>query len=102
MDDERLLAIVAAIATLKPEESTKAGPPKADALVAAFGSPLTADERAQGWEKFKTDNPTATDAKEVTTTFSTEGATSVITHRDGGPKRIWFRDGKEIGVENVG
>lgn len=33
--------------------------------------------------------------------LDTEGATSIITHRDG-PKRVWFRDGKEIGVENVG
>jgi hypothetical protein len=33
--------------------------------------------------------------------FDKEGATSVITHRDG-PKRVWFRDGKEIGVEDAG
>lgn len=32
----------------------------------------------------------------------TDGATSVISHRDGGPKRIWFRSGEEIGFENVG
>ena len=30
-----------------------------------------------------------------------EGATSVVTMRDGAPKRIWFRDGKEIGSEDV-
>ena len=28
--------------------------------------------------------------------------TSVVTMRDGGPKRVWFRDGKEVGVEDVG
>jgi hypothetical protein len=36
-----------------------------------------------------------------TVSFDTEGATSVVTLRDG-PKRVWFKDGKEIGVEDVG
>lgn len=33
--------------------------------------------------------------------FDTEGATCVVTHRDG-LKRVWFRDGTEIGVEDAG
>lgn len=34
--------------------------------------------------------------------FDTTGATYTITHRHGGPKKVWFRDGKEIGVEDAG
>lgn len=32
--------------------------------------------------------------------FDKENATFVVTHRDG-PKKVWFRDGKEIGVEDA-
>jgi hypothetical protein len=40
-------------------------------------------------------------AEENTGTFDKAGATSIVTHRDG-LKRVWYRDGKEIGVEDAG
>ncbi len=51
---------------------------------------------AEGEEKASADEGTT---KNIS--FDTEGATSVVTLRDG-PKRVWFRDGKEIGVEDAG
>jgi hypothetical protein len=32
--------------------------------------------------------------------FDKTGANCVVTHRSG-PKKVWFRDGKEIGVEDA-
>jgi hypothetical protein len=34
-------------------------------------------------------------------TFDKTGASCVVTHR-GGPKRVWYRDCREIGVEDAG
>jgi len=48
----------------------------------------------------KVDTPAP--AAEKAPAFDTTGATYTITHRHGGPKKVWFRDGKEIGVEDAG
>jgi len=120
MDKEKLLLLIAAIATLKPEEFTKGGSPQTAALSFAVGFDVTAVERDEAWAEVQkqkaADLPSDDDikkdlpkestvpavAKETKTpAFDKEGATSMITHRDG-LKRIWYRDGKEIGVENVG
>jgi hypothetical protein len=95
MNEERLALIIAAILALKPEDFTKKGQPTAAALKAT-GLEITPEELEAALAKIETDKPSA-----VTVTIDTEGASYVVTHRDGTPKKVWFRDGKEIGVENV-
>jgi hypothetical protein len=102
MENEKLLALLAAIATLKPEDFTKGSGPKIEALSTAFGSPVTAAERDEAWAEVNKLKESEAQTEKTAPTFDKEGATSVVTHRDGGVKRVWFRDGKEIGFENVG
>jgi hypothetical protein len=50
MDEARLALIIAAIAALKPEDFTKAGPPNMTVLKAAIPD-ITAEERDTAWAK---------------------------------------------------
>jgi hypothetical protein len=96
MDEARLALIIAAILAFKPEDFTTKGAPKA-ASIKATGLDITPEELEAALAKIEADKP----ATEIATTIDTEGASYVVTHRDGGPKKVWFRNGKEIGVENV-
>lgn len=96
MDEARLVLIIAAIMALKPEDFTKAGAPKVAAIKAAVPD-ITTEELEAALAKIAADKPAA--ETEVTVSFDTTGASYVITHRDGSAKKVWFRDGKEIGVE---
>jgi hypothetical protein len=42
------------------------------------------------------------DKEESKPSFDKEGASSVVTMRDSKAVQVWFKDGKEIGVENAG
>jgi len=100
MNEERLALIVAAIKSLKPEDFTKSGAPNLAALKTTIPD-ITAEERDTVWATLAPATSSQEAASENTTAFDTEGATPIVTFRDGGPKRVWFRDGKEIGSEDV-
>lgn len=47
------------------------------------------------------EEPPVKKVEEVATSFDTAGATHVVTMRNGKPVKVWFKDGKELGVEDV-
>lgn len=98
MNEERLALVIAAIKALQPTDFTKSGMPNLSALKATI-TDITTEERDEAWEKLA-EEKTAEAAPNLGT-FDKTGATSVVTHRNG-LKRVWFRDGKEIGVEDAG
>jgi len=99
MDEARLALIIAAILALAPEDFNKDKSPKLAAIKAAVPD-ITAEELKTVLAKIKEDTPPP--ETEVTVSFDTAGANHVVTLRDGKAVKVWFRDGKEIGVENAG
>lgn len=69
----------------------------------AKGDELTDEERDE-LEQLQTDVASVEGSQEEaskTVTFDTTGATHVVTMRNEKAVKVWFRDGKEIGVEDV-
>lgn len=63
-------------------------------------SPEEQVELAQLQKDVASDKQVSDESSAKTGTFDKTGATSIVTHRDG-LKRVWYRDGKEIGVEDA-
>lgn len=94
MTEERIELIKTATADLQPADFTKSGQPNMTVLKALVPD-ITTEERDEIWPSAKQDKS----APEAPATFDKDGATSIITMRDGQPTTVWFRDGKEIGAE---